>query len=1301
MVFKTLHLLRPGLLKTVSHTYAQSVVAASQSSYASQNSSFASLRFDRFGKSGAHQHQNAFSSSANQPGAGARHNHAGHQDSGLAEYYAAWQRHQRAEDKDWQQFQFAKRIEWKPPTTVPEPRGRAREHTIHEESIESAPVRSRTERAHSTSAVDDLKKAVGGGEAEAAALAGVEEVVAEEVGRVEDESKDQAATTQDAASNSQEAASQAPTTSSVTTPDSLVLSEGTAATSLSEADTYAEQLDKLASAQSYAEVPAIFEAMLVAGVKPTSSAYNALLAAAIHLPGAKHQVVPKALDIYSDMLRRRVVPDTITFATLIELLSVRALDVLNMKALLEEKRLRYGGMEEKGRFMFQSNEAEFDILAEDDSLSLAVKMFDVSTAIHSRRAFPESTYHLLVSACAEQGKVADMIRIYTHMEAQNVTPLADMFVPMIHAFGTSGDLRSAVECYDEYKTLAISSNTGELPLVRKDEEVYAALIKAYNICDRPEGGSRFLARIEAETPSSEKLGLLRDTVSLRALLPEWLKRGAFTEAFDHVAKQLSGRARDEGMAAICVRAADSNQTDIASKAFDILADSADVSAPAMAMSAMYIRSGNLEAAETFWAILELADAKPHFIEPTAMHTVALVGSGYAEQGLRQGRQMFARIRDSQIASSRSRTEVVEQIDEAVEVIGQFMIKRGIALSPTASMELMWTMIDNGGLVTPVAAHLLAGLGPEGIAQLGWNDLTLLTQVQAGMILGASTFDIANSSRFSHMVDIVTKSGMNVDKQTSTLIENVLTKLDRPELTQRWQTYRYQSLETFYPSAQYQSYAAAPSAPSAYEDSFDPYASATDNKGSVAITDLLEKTHGRSSSHLNEALTKFRNMRRAGRHPRYFTYAKLIAAAAKEDRLPLAHDILALARQDVPLLPQYRIVRYGWVTILDAMVAACLTAGQRDLAARYHQDLLDMGAAPSANTFGLYITTLKESTKTFDEATEAVKIFLRAKSEGVEPSSFLYNALIGKLGKARRIDDCLFYFAEMRNLGIRPTSVTYGTIVNALCRVSDEKFAEELFEEMESMPNYKPRPAPYHSLMQFFLTTKRDRGKVLAYHERMRARNIQPTAHTYKLLIDAHASLEPVDMAAAEAVLAQMRRAGQPPEPVHHAALVHARGCVLHDMDGARRLFDAVLADPRARPQACLYQALVEAMVANRRVGDADAVLAGMAARGVEMTPYIANSLIHGWAIARDVARARAVYDAVAADRREPSTYEAMARAYMAAGDRDAAAAVVAEALARGYPAAVANKILELVGGGGGGGRAAAGGAAAAEVAAAA
>jgi pentatricopeptide repeat protein len=428
------------------------------------------------------------------------------------------------------------------------------------------------------------------------------------------------------------------------------------------------------------------------------------------------------------------------------------------------------------------------------------------------------------------------------------------------------------------------------------------------------------------------------------------------------------------------------------------------------------------------------------------------------------------------------------------------------------------------------------------------------------------------------------------------------------------------------------------------------------------------------------------MRRIGRIPKMFTYGKLIEAAAKENNLNLAHDLLEMAKQDVPFDGRYRVVRFGWQQILDHMVAACLNLGRRDLAAKFHQDMLEMGCAPSANTFGLYITTMKENTKTFDEATEAVKIFHRAKTEGVEPSSFLYNALIGKLGKARRIDDCLFYFAEMRNLGIRPTSVTYGTIVNALCRVSDEKFAEEIFEEMEACTNYKPRPAPYHSLMQFFLTTKRDRGKVLAYYDRMLARGIVPTVHTYKLLIDVHATLEPINMPAAEAVLVTMATARVAPEAVHYAALIHAKGCAQHDLPAARSLFDAVLSGtapglsaPLA-PHPCLYQSLFEAINAARRVSaDASALLRDLVSRNVDFTPYIANALIHGWgAIEKDIVQARQAFDRVPRGRREPSTYEAMVRAYLAVEQRENARAVVREALGRGYPAAVAGKIAELV-----------------------
>ncbi|KAF3035018.1 hypothetical protein E8E12_005567 [Didymella heteroderae] len=1279
MVFKSFSLARTSLAKGFTHGYAQSVVAG-----VSQNNPLATLQHDRYRK--GHKQQYAFASNSTTSAIKALDNARAHehQDSGLAAYYTAWQKTQKTDDKEWSQYQFRKLIEYDPKHASKDAAEAKAAEVAVEEAAEPTPARAGVNRAYSTSQVEDFKKAVSDVQAEEIALAQVDEAIAQEAAKIRaandaiKEAETQLSPIQERTTTPANVSDAANSATLIYTPPSSLLPSP-----FDEIEEYTAQLEKLAANRKYAEIPAVFESMLLDGVKPSATAYNYLLSAAINLPRARHQVVPKALDVYSDMLRRRVAPDTATYTALIELLSVRSLEVVSMTQVYEEKRLRYGGLEEEGKFMLQSNETDYAILAEDGSLGVAVKLFDAAIKVEAGQKFSERTYRLLVTACAEGERVEDMVRIYSHMESRKVTPAGDMFVPMIHAFGKSGDLRSAVECFDEYKALAVANDNGSVQLVRKDKDVYAALIKAYASCDRMEGGQKFLSKVEAALIEADDITSLRDIVGLKALLPTWLNNGSFKEAFAHASESLSPQAQHIAMAAICIKAADRDVMDIATEAFDALPAEVDLARPAMAMGAMHIRNGNIEAAEIFWRMLELSPTKSDFIEPTAMHGIALIGSGQAERGLRQGRQMFDRIRDTQ-SGSQAKMEIVEHIDEAIEVMGQFMMKRGIFLPPRASMELMWTMTENGGLVTPVAHHLLSGMGPEAIAQLNFDDITLLMQVQSGIILQSAEVDAAHAARFAHLLEVITSAGMPVNKTTSGLVEQALAALDRGDLQHRWYSYKHPAPESMYSPAPFAAYPApAPVAPAVptFEDQYDPYAASTDNKGSVAITELLEKTHGRTASHLNEALMKFKNMRRAGRHPRFFTYAKLIAAAAKEDRLSLAHDILNLAKQDVPLLPQYRIVRYGWVTILDAMVAACLTCGQHDLAARYHQDLLDMGAAPTANTFGLYITTLKESTKTFDEATEAVKIFLRAKSEGVEPSSFLYNALIGKLGKARRIDDCLFYFSEMRSLGIRPTSVTYGTIVNALCRVSDEKFAEELFEEMESMPNYKPRPAPYHSMMQFFLTTKRDRSKVLAYYERMRAKRIEPTTHTYKLLIDTYATLEPLDMDAAERVLEQVRSAGAVPEAVHYSSLIHAKGCVAHDMDGARQLFDTVLADTRIRPQACLYQALFESMVANHQIETTDAVLADMRARRVEMTPYIANSLIHGWALAQNIEKAKAIYEAVPEARREPSTYEAMTRAYMAVEDRASAMQVVNEGLSRGYPAAVAGKILELVGGG--------------------
>jgi pentatricopeptide repeat protein len=1133
------------------HGYAQSVVAATHPHVLNtQNRPVFGRRnnsANRFGRLSNLQLHSAFHTERSAAGLPDIRN--GHNHGGLDAYFEALQKTEATGeiDQEWTQFEFPKRIEWKPT---------------------SSSVLNAEQAAESVETLDDAE-AIGAPERsmtpeEQLVLAHIDAALEREI---------EVRRLQEAV---EEAASLAPSRSRTPALNRSATPASIARTATPPVDpqseSYAAHLHKLSADGRYAEIPTVFEAMLATGVRPIVTAYNALLIAAIHIPSQKIEIVSKALDVYADMVRRRISPDSDTYNILVGLLASRSLEVVELKAALEEKRARFGGMDEPGKFMFASHEFEYAIIGEDDRLDLAMKLFDSSVDADTAQ-YSSETYHQLISACAQAGNISDMLRLFEHMEHTQTVPFAATFPTMINAFASSGDLISAVECYNEYRNLAVANDKGHESLYdRADAEVYAAVIKAYVVSDKIEGAMKFFKKIVTEY--GVRAADIKEALVNGGFIKGFVDRGIYQEAF-FWAQSIAADARAQIMGRVATVAADHDDAETATEAYANLSSACeDVATPSMALLAMSIRAGDVASATKYWSVLCSSSVSPNasFIEATAMYAVASIGSGQVAEGLAQSELMFNKI---VAAESKARPQITEEVEEAVDFISRYMKTRGI--------------VDPREMVSPVSS------------------------------LPTQTF--SNSP---------------------------------PE--------------------------SAPTVAS-FEDNFDPYVQSTDFKGSSLIADDLEGNHGRKGPRLSEALGRFRNIRRAGRHPRYITYAKLITAAAREGKMELCHEILSMARSDVPLIPQYAVVRYGWSSILDAMVGACLTMGNRGRAEQYHQELLEMGATPSANTFGLYITTLKDSTKTFDEASEAVRIFHRAKTEDVEPSSFLYNALIGKLGKARRIDDCLFYFAEMRALKIKPTSVTYGTIVNALCRVSDEKFAEELFDEMESMPNYKARPAPYNSMMQFFLTTKRDKSKVLAYYERMRSRGIAPTAHTFKLLVDTHATLDPVDMAAAEQVLEMIKLTGQHPEPVHYASLIHARGCVLHDMEGAKATFDKVVGEGLVPINASLYQALFEAMVANHQVAATEPLLQKMRASRVELTPYIANTLIHGWAAEKKIEKAQAIYDAVGRDKREPSTYEAMARAYLSVEQREEAKGVVGEMLTRGYPSAVVNKALELLGGG--------------------
>ena len=1353
------NLARTSLGKTLTHV-PQTVVAGTQSSYASTGAPFAFNNHGtgKFAKStNAHLHTSFQSPSspatAKNKAAPGSSNGGEKGDSGLAAYYDAWQKQHQpgAEEKEWKQFQFTKRIGWKAPTAAVLA-GRAKEREELGLRPEARLDHAVLNRAYSESVVQDLKQNRDD-QVEAEAIAAVDEAIAVEISQIKaaaaQKEKEDATPlhSEKAVMPSEEAhivagltgkaaislAQEAPSLSKSSVLSSTPVSPGTSLhSSLSTGPTaehlsltgnehsslistltattsqgsseqiaYSEQLLRLDKEQHYAEIPAVFESMLASGIRPTIEAYNALLSAITHSQMGPYKIVFKVLDVYTDLLRRAVEPDTTFYTTIINVLSTHALETFATRKRLDQQRIRFG---KDGHALFASKDTEYALLV-DDALDHALRIFDASV-VDNTRSYLSEIYRTLIQACAIHGKIDDMIRVELHMEAHGVLPHASIYPSMISAFAAKGDLRSAVECYDAYKAIATSHTLGQFSMIgRNDPDVYAAVIKAYLNCNRQSAAWTFWDKIRSSNASTdvseEHREEVQDRVVVGAVIADLLDRGDFVQALRYAEEQqLTRGAYNDAMKRICTAAADNFNTqtsrgdtdlaELAANAFDKIdseepVDSQDPADPkdpsktsaAVAMLACHVRKGDIAQARKDWTFLlngtglNGSGLDISFAEGVAMYATALADRGLIDEGLAQACVSFDRIRADNRLNHRG---AMDKIDEAIEYIGSHIARQGIFPSPTASISFMRAMMANRGFVSPVTEHLMAGLGPHNIDGLGLQDLYMALHAQSEILSHGAAYDAGHVDRFHYLMDTVMATGTSPPEELSQAVQRAAKSISqyRPDLSVSWQNF----LGSFIVPAYVPIISGAPIFANGLTDNSDPYAASIDAAGSAFIIHELDNYQAKPADALERALKRFTNMRQLHRHPKYYTIARLLTATAKVRRIGDVLDILGAAEHDMPLRLNNPMVLQGWSIIWDAMVGACLTLNDRVLAAQYHQNLLDIGYAPSANTFGLYITTLKSNA---DEASEAVDIFNRSQREGVLPTSFLFNTVMGKLAKARRNNDCLWYFNEMSRQGVLRTSVSYGTAINACARVSHRDLMEELLDEMESMPNYRPRPAPYNTMLQFYLNTSRDRSKFFDYYNRMRSRNIVPTSHTYKLLIDAHATLEPIDMVAAEGVLKTIRSAGHEPGTVHYAALIHAKGCNLQDMAGARHIFDHVLAERKVRPDACLYQSLFEAMVANHMVKHTESILPSMEANGVQMTPYIANSLIHGWATEKNITKAKNIYKSVGKWKREPSTYEAMTRAYIAVGDREGAVGVVKEMLARKYPAAVTKKVQDLLG----------------------
>jgi pentatricopeptide repeat protein len=418
-----------------------------------------------------------------------------------------------------------------------------------------------------------------------------------------------------------------------------------------------------------------------------------------------------------------------------------------------------------------------------------------------------------------------------------------------------------------------------------------------------------------------------------------------------------------------------------------------------------------------------------------------------------------------------------------------------------------------------------------------------------------------------------------------------------------------------------------------------------------LTKEVDGHHGRNPTLTPiQAYSILKRNEAEGRLPSPAAIGRLAVALSRLGFADKVAELYKLAHQAVPCLREDRQLG-AWYEIENNMISACCLLGQLEQAGFHRAAILEQGQVPSADAYATMIASAKDTT---DDASVARELWEESQRLGVQPNLYLYNTIISKLSRARKAEMALEFFKRMKSEQIKPSSVTYGAVINACCRVGDDQSATTLFEEMQAQPNHKPRVPPYKSVMPFLsfsvdlklifrllcstmmqlhLQTHPSRELVLHYYNQMVQAEVAPSAHTYKLLLDAYGNLPPVDLPAMQQVFENLCNDSRVAVAgTHWASMIHAAGISAGDAKKACEIFDSIATHRSSQYlktiEPVCWEALMHVLAEHKMIDEMDAYRGKMTEQDAKPTAYVNNMLIKGYANVGLIEKSRAIFESM-------------------------------------------------------------------------
>ncbi|XP_027336520.1 pentatricopeptide repeat-containing protein At3g61520, mitochondrial-like [Abrus precatorius] len=243
-----------------------------------------------------------------------------------------------------------------------------------------------------------------------------------------------------------------------------------------------------------------------------------------------------------------------------------------------------------------------------------------------------------------------------------------------------------------------------------------------------------------------------------------------------------------------------------------------------------------------------------------------------------------------------------------------------------------------------------------------------------------------------------------------------------------------------------------------------------------------------------------------------------------------------------------------------------------------------------------------------------KLLVEMEERKIQPSVVTFGIIVNHLCKAGKVDEALKVFGKLRGgkggnncVGVEPDVVLFNTLIDGLCKVGREEDGLSLLEEMKTKNKIRPNAITYNCLIDGFGKA----GNIDIAQELFREMNeegVQPTVVTLNTLVDGmcrngriHSAVE---------FFNEMQGKGLKGNVNTYTALISAF-CGGNNIDKAMQYFEEMLSSG-CTPDAVVYYSLISGLSIAGRMDDASVVVSKLKQAGFGLDITCCNVLISGF-----------------------------------------------------------------------------------------